>query len=333
MKSLLRGLFYFTIACSTCIVIVSLLSLVYDIKFWYFKILDFPRQQYLILGAFFLFLLLFLTKKWNFPAIFLGLGLLISIWIQGRVILPYYFGDKTVADATVQTINQENRVKILIANVLITNRNSKQFLDIVRTEMPDMVLVMEVDEWWQKELKVLNSDFPHRMEYPLDNAYGMSLYSKFPLKNQEILFLNKDDVPSFETEVLLNSGESFVFLGVHPVAPVPSNKYPDNVGEKEVALVKVGDIAAGKNLPVIVAGDFNDVSWSHTSRLFEKTGDLKNVRIGRGIYNSFDATSPILRWPLDHFFVTPEFSIIKLERLKKFGSDHFPMVAEFVLSD
>lgn len=129
----------------------------------------------------------------------------------------------------------------------------------------------------------------------------------------------------------LPSGNSFTFYGIHPVAPFPSAKYPDNVGKEEVALLKIGELVADNPMPSMVAGDFNDVAWSRTSRMFGKQGKLNNVRIGRGLYNTFDATSFIMRWPLDHFFVTKEFKLGKLERLEKYGSDHYPLYASFVL--
>nr|WP_271425199.1 hypothetical protein [Aequorivita sinensis] len=38
-----------------------------------------------------------------------------------------------------------------------------------------------------------------------------------------------------------------------------------------------------------------------------------------------------MRWPLDHVFVTDEFSVQKLEKLSDIGSDHFPIYIELVL--
>lgn len=91
---------------------------------------------------------------------------------------------------------------------------------------------------------------------------------------------------------------------MHPVPPVPIKKYPDYVGEKEFALVKVGEMVAANILPDVVVDDCNDVSWSHTARLFKSQANLNNVRLGRGHYNSYIAKSPIRRRPLDHYFVT-----------------------------
>ncbi|MBZ9728707.1 endonuclease/exonuclease/phosphatase family protein [Salegentibacter sp. JZCK2] len=271
------------------------------------------------------------NRKWNIASFFLLSGLLAVIVIHGSLIYPYLFGEKPVPDHDGEQLRAETSFDILIANVLISNRKSDDFIGMVKQRDPDILLAMEVDYWWLKELQVFAKNYPYKMEYPLDNAYGMSLYSKFPMENKKIRFLKNKDVPSFHAKIVLPSASSFILHAVHPVAPVPSSIYPDNVGEEEIALLKIGELVAADSLPSMVAGDFNDVSWSYTSRMFGKKGNLKNVRIGRGLYNTFDATSPILRWPLDHYFVTQEFALVELERLPKHGSDHFPLYARLVL--
>ncbi|MFD0977641.1 endonuclease/exonuclease/phosphatase family protein [Salinimicrobium gaetbulicola] len=324
--------YYFVIIISSLVIIASLLSLFYDLPYWYSKVLDFPRLQYWILGLICLILFLGLNKKWDLPSVLLILGLLSSVSIHSIRIFPYWFGEKSVPDAVAE-YDQEDSVGIMVANVLIKNRKSDKFLELVAARKPDMLLVMEVNDWWLLQLESLNENYPYVMKQPNEEAYGMALYSKFPLRDKQIKYLKHKNVPSFHTMVELPSGKNFMFHGVHPVAPMPSDKYPDNVGEAEVSLLRVGEMVSQEKLPAIVAGDFNDVSWSHTARLFGNDGNLKNVRIGRGLYNSFDAQSKIMRWPLDHYFVTEEFALVELEKLPEFSSDHFPMYAEFVLRD
>ncbi|WP_424495212.1 endonuclease/exonuclease/phosphatase family protein [Salinimicrobium sp. GXAS 041] len=324
-------LFYLTIFLGFVVILISLLTLLHDLSYWYSKVIDFPRLQYLIVALFCLAGFLLLNKKWKVPAFLLVAGLFTAITIQSLRIFPYFLGTKTVPDAP-EVVDKGNVVKVLIANVFIENRKSEELLQIIRDSSPDIILAMEVNRHWIKELEVLEENYPHTITYPTENAYGMALYSKLPFEDQEIEFFKHDSVPSFHMKVNLPSGKSFKFHAVHPVPPVPSEKYPDNVGEQEVALLKTADKVAKDTLPSLVAGDFNDVSWSYTSRLFEDTGNLKNVRIGRGLYNSFDAQSVIMRWPLDHFFVTEGFSVLRLEKLPEFGSDHFPMLAELVVN-
>lgn len=331
MSHIKTYLFYALIGLSTLLILLTLFSLIYDIRFWYYKILDFPRVQYLIIGILFLLLFSLFNKKWKWPSVSLLFGLMAVITINGLVIYPYWFGEKAVADFNSDLAKPRDTFGVLLANVLMDNRESDRFLNLVQQQNPDILLAMEVDDWWVRELEILKEKYPYVLEYPLSNAYGMSLYSKFPLKNKEVKFLKHSDVPSFHVIITLPSGKSFHFYGIHPVAPIPSGEYPDNVGEEEVALLKIGNIVANNTLPSLVAGDFNDVSWSRTSRLFGEQGGLHNVRIGRGLFNSFNASSSVFLWPLDHFFVTKEFKLVDLKLLNHFGSDHYPLYAKFVL--
>lgn len=329
---------YVVIGISFLLILASLLSLVYDIPKWYLKVLDFPRLQQFLASILMLILFLILNNKWKLPSIALTIGLLASIFIHFSFISSYLIGEKAVPTVMDSEVNPEKTVGILLGNVLITNKNSSKFLTIVSQAEPDMVLAMEVNSWWVEALKPLKKDYPYSIEYPLDNAYGMALYSKFPLSATEIQFLNHSKVPSFNTVVTLPSGDSFRFHGVHPVAPFPSDKYPENIGEngndqqEEIALEKVGKLVSKNTMRTIVAGDFNDVSWSNTSRLFGHNGNLKDVRIGRGLFNTFDAQSLIMRWPLDHFFVSEGIAVLEFKRLPKFGSDHFPLFGKFVIN-
>lgn len=260
----------------------------------------------------------------------IAVGSLITVaLIQISFIFPYSpMDDVTVKQGTKDSSGTS--LKLLIVNVWMKNNNALDFLEIVYTENPDMLLAMEVNDWWLSQLDTLDNFYPNKMEHSLDNTYGMVLYSKFELKKRKTLFLNHENVPSFHAQVELPNHKVFNFHGVHPVPPKPS-EYPDNLGEEEVELVKVGQIVAEESEPSVVAGDFNDVAWSNTSRLFELQGKLNDVRVGRGMYNSFDANSWIMRWPLDHVFVTEEFRLLEIKRLPKFGSDHFPIMVELSL--
>ncbi len=327
--------FYIVIGISFLLIVASLLSLIYDIPKWYLKVLDFPRLQQFLASILMLILFILLNRKWKLPSILLTIGLLAAIFIHFSLISTYLLGEKAVPTIEISEADPGKTVGILLSNVLIKNKDASKLLEVIKKSKPDLILAMEVDDWWVDQLQTLKKDYPHVIEYPLDNAYGMALYSKFPLSETEIQFLNHSKVPSFNTTVTLQSGESFRFHGVHPVAPFPSDKYPDNIGEngnngeKEIALTKVGNLVSKNEKPTIVAGDFNDVSWSNTSRLFGQNGNLKDVRIGRGLYNTFDAQSMIMRWPLDHFFVSEGISVIRFKRLSKIGSDHFPLYAQF----
>ena len=328
-----KTLYYLLLCCATVLIVATMASLLYETSLWYFKVLDFPRLPVLVALVMCFSLFALRTEDWDIGIWLLLAGLLSAIFIQGYMLYPYSpLAPKAVAEVEDDEV-KDGAFSIMVVNVYMPNREKDELLEIVRGKEPTFLLLMEVDSWWIEQLGVLHDAYPHRIERPNDNTYGMALYSKLPLADGEVLYFNEEDVPSFRTKATLADGSVFQLLTMHPVPPKPS-KYPDNMGEKEVALMKAGRlIADSRPLPTVMAGDLNDVGWSYNSRRFETLSGLRDLRCGRGLYNSFNATSLLLRWPLDYIYVSPEFKVLELERLDNFGSDHFPYFAKLVLAD
>jgi endonuclease/exonuclease/phosphatase (EEP) superfamily protein YafD len=107
--------------------------------------------------------------------------------------------------------------------------------------------------------------------------------------------------------------------------PRPCQTRNPRATERDKELLLIADLARNCTMPVIVAGDLNDVAWSHTTRLFLRMSEMLDPRRGRGFYNSFHAHYFFLRFPLDHAFISPHFKLKKMDRMDNFKSDHFPI--------
>lgn len=68
------------------------------------------------------------------------------------------------------------------------------------------------------------------------------------------------------------------------------------------------------------------MAWSRTTRLFQRLSGLLDPRLGRGLYPTFHARHPLVRWPLDHVFFSEHFLLAGIARLRYVGSDHFPIL-------
>ena len=124
------------------------------------------------------------------------------------------------------------------------------------------------------------------------------------------------------------------FYGVHPKppgSPKPKKGELNDSEQRDAELVIVAKEVANLEEPVIVAGDFNDVAWSHTTRLFQRISRLLDPRVGRGMFNSYHAKVPIFRYPLDHLFHSDHFTLDTMELGDDFGSDHFPVFVSLTL--
>lgn len=243
------------------------------------------------------------------------------------LIRPYTpLSRKQVLDADAG--NSEHSLNIMIANVKMTNRHWRTLLDIIEASDADIVLLSETDAWWIKQMSPLAHRYPYSVEHPQDNTYGMALYSKRELHNVQVRFLVEADVPSIHGSVNMPAGVSVELHCLHPRPPQLSQS--GDTGERDAELVLTARKVKQSDNPVVVMGDLNDVAWSHTSRLFRRISGLLDPRIGRGMYNTFHAGYPLIRFPLDHIFHSNHFTLIQLERKPFFGSDHFPIAARLL---
>jgi endonuclease/exonuclease/phosphatase (EEP) superfamily protein YafD len=331
MSTLRKTIYLLLCVLTVVVMLASVLSVFRNTPSNYLKMLDFPRIQFFIALLVTLPLFVLLTRRWRWYDYALVVGLLGGLVIHGTYLVHYtpLFPER-VAEAPAGH-DPADRVSLLLANVLLKNRNAEPILAQIREKNADFVIAMEVDSWWIGQLAIVEKMYPYHKKQPNEVAYGLALYSKYPLGKVEVNQLNNEKVPSFEATVRLDNGRDIVLHAVHPVPPKNFKKLPDNQGQKEKALLKVGEYVAASPLPNIVAGDLNDVAWGYTNDLTGTDDLLFDVRVGRGFYNSFDAKSWIMRWPIDHVFVTKEFSLHRLERLPEIGSDHFPIYVELVL--
>ncbi len=291
-------------------------------EYWWIRIFDFPRLQisfFLILLILACFIVYDFSENWHY---LLVTFLLVSLFYQVRKVYRYsiftpkqvisYNGDENL-----------NTFSLMVSNVYQPNRNIEKLLQLVHKMKPDLLLCLETNNWWEQQLRSIEKEYPYTIKKPQDNLYGMLLYSKFKLNEPKINFLFKEDIPSFEAWVKLSKADEFKIFCLHPKPPFPSESKTS--AKRDAELLIVGKEVLKIDVPVLIFGDFNDVAWSNTTRLFQKVSKLLDPRIGRGFFNTFHASYPLFRWSLDHVFHSSHFQLIKLKRLKNIGSDHFPI--------
>lgn len=235
--------------------------------------------------------------------------------------------------------SSEESIRLLIFNVRYDSRESLALLRLIDEKRPDVVLLAEPTQWWKDQLESLEDEYPYTILQPQENHYGMLLYSRLELIDPRVRFLVEDEVPSIDTKIRLRSGEIVSFKGLHPKPPGlkrAQDPEREDSGQRDAELLTVAKeikeaADAGEDTPSIVAGDFNDVAWSHTTRLFQRVSGLLDPRVGRGLYNSYNAESRVYRFPIDHVFASEHFRLMGMEVLPGIGSDHHPVIVTLSL--
>ena len=291
---------------------------------WWFRGADFPRLQILALGLIAFILMLVWDAPWNWVREVILLGVIAAVAYQLKMVLPYTFMWKKQVKTVAKTeLQPERQISLIVSNVLTPNTQYHLLLQQIRQHQPDLILTLESDAHWQQALNVLEDDYPYRVAVPLDNLYGMHLYSRLALKDIEVKFILSDEIPSIHATVILRSGQPVQLYCLHPKPPSPTEAKDSTLRDAELLIV--GDQIKDLDESCIVMGDLNDVAWSRTTRLFQRISGLLDPRVGRHFVNTFHADYPLLRWSLDHVFHSTDFALVQMQRLAHIGSDHFPV--------
>lgn len=325
------------------LVVVSVLPLIPSGE-WWIRLWDFPRLQ--LAWALLLPLGLLALHAWRYRlrtehAVWLVALLGTGAW-QLSHILPF----TSIWPAEVPTAENEpengwSTFKMLTANIAYNNDRYAELLDWVRRDEPDILLLIEVDRDWAEALRPLDEHYPHRVGEVRGEGLGIVLWSRFPLLEQEVKHLVSDRRPSVFATLELPEVGPVRYVGIHPVPPglrdritrkdKTSERRDSRVRDAELMLV-ARHVEEDPESHWIVTGDFNDVGWSGTTRLFTSLSGLKDPRRGRELLNTYPVGNPLLRYPIDHLFVSDGFQLVDLDRVKVSGSDHFGISATFSVS-
>lgn len=284
---------------------------------WVFRIFDFIRLQLSVILLFLLLARPFLSVSNSIIGLLTIFLIAISFVYQLSIILPYFPKSKN------NSIAPKHNIVALCINVKQENQDYERLIRVVKSVQPDILLTLETNKKWEQNLEEIEGDFCNIIRVPKDNRYGMHLYTKLDLKDFNIHYLISKEHPSIEVKLTDSKKDDFIFWGIHPPPPSPTEKPTSK--QKDAELMKVAKLARKSMTPMIVSGDFNNVSWSKAARLFSKISNLKDARINRGIYSTFPANLLIFGFPIDLLFHSNTVTVNKIKVLTSIGSDHLPL--------
>ena len=314
--------------CGFLFLLITLLPLIPTGK-WYVRWWDFPRLQIAMLLAIPLTIAFgqLLKNGFQWEQFVWTIALSIGIAWQVSHTIPF----SPLWSPEVETSSESfTKLKLMVANLDYENANPTGMIDELAEEHADVLLLIEFNEDWKSRLVGLEEKYPYRHEEVRGEGLGIAVWSKLPIESAQTRHLVSERRASIWAKVRASSGEVFNLVGVHPTPPglldsTGDTRRDSRVRDAELILI-AKEIADRNDEAWIVAGDFNDVAWSHTTRLFKRTSGLLDPRIGRGLYSTYMAQYPPFRCPIDHVFVSECFSVSMLDRKRLTGSDHFAVL-------
>jgi endonuclease/exonuclease/phosphatase (EEP) superfamily protein YafD len=272
---------------------------------WVFDLASHFRIQYAValLAAAALFAL---ARHWRSAVLSLLPGLAIT-GLLGASLLPHPSAPE--GDA---------RFKIVSFNVHTANTKHHKVLDYLRAEDADFLFLMEVDAAWIAKLRPLAEKYPHRIELPREDNFGIAAYSKQPFTGPGAVEFEDAGIPMLDVTLRLFGADTRL-LGVHTLPPVRR----ESSRLRNLQLSKVSDSLA--RTPALLFGDFNITPFSPWYReIFSRSG-LRNAAVGHGYFPTWAPFGPMLSLPIDHVFVPPQLDVMAFRIGPACGSDHHPL--------
>lgn len=263
-------------------------------------------------------LLLYFTIKRTSRFIILSL---FSFTLGLFFIYPYLGVNKT-------TDNLSKRESILLMNIYTKNPHKKEAIDLIRSRNSSLVVVLEIDPDWQKELEELADIYPYSYYKPELNNFGLAILSKVPLGDTKIF--NLSEVPAIK--ITLNIQERSVdLIALHTFPPVSQAAL--EIRNSQISQLQ--DAIISDNRFSIIAGDFNASLWNPIFRKLLKNKKLLDSRLNQGIQSTWP-TATIMPYlyllfptPIDHLLFSKGLIVLDSEVVSYPGSDHRGMYAEF----
>lgn len=251
----------------------------------------------------------------------LGLAAFTLAAFFGLGVVPYFI---STARAEVNPEGGGRQVRVVLFNVLNSNREYADVREYLEAVDADLLIVQEFDPKWRRNLAALEEHYPHREQAVRRGAFGMAVFSKFPLREARWHVDHSEHYPIFSGTVEI--GEKRVTLtALHP--PPPVRQRSARARNEILSLVPTMIPDDGSRLLV---GDLNCTPWSpHFRELCRATG-LRDSALGHGVQATWFPRSLPIGIPIDHVLISKDIAIQNREVGPYLGSDHRPVVVDLV---
>lgn len=232
-------------------------------------------------------------------------------------ILPLYFGPAAPESA-------QRDLRLASANLAFFNKTKGAFIDFVKTEKPDVLLVFEVTQEWSDILGQLDAEYPHKKLLTQEWHEGVGVLSKIPFEELRIETVGKSPSNVIVGTLQLPNEKRLTLVGAHPDPPI---RWANTLNRND-QLAELAQKVLTLSDPVVVAGDLNTSGWNPVFKQLLFTTGLRDSRLGFGIQSTWNVMRPFVRTPIDHCLVSRQINVLDRHVGTYVGSDHLPIVVD-----
>jgi endonuclease/exonuclease/phosphatase (EEP) superfamily protein YafD len=258
-------------------------------------------------------------------------ALRVALWFDlasCNTVLAFVLVAPALAPAPPPVSTEGVRVRVLLSNVLTSNRDLDGLGALVAETSPDLIALLEPNATWFARLRPMLRDYPSKIEIDNEANFGIALYARAPMRAALELLGSRQ--PSVVASVALAGAAPLSVILTHPVPPITA----ESEGIHRRHLAAVAERATTLPRPLLVLGDLNTTPWASTFAQLVRRSGLRDTRAGFGVQATYP-TRPRwmapLRIPIDHALVSEDIVVLDRRVAGDLGSDHFPVVLDLVV--
>ncbi|CAA6799223.1 MAG: Endonuclease/exonuclease/phosphatase [uncultured Sulfurovum sp.] len=238
-----------------------------------------------------------------------------------------------------QLIDQDknNTIKHIQFNLLFSNSKMDKVINYFKESQADVITLQEVTEEHRERLEELTRELYSvelQGEFPYlswkEGAYPYQAYCEFHSIVGAVAILSKHPFNDEKSVCLQGEGLQWsqIFVKKEPVNIVSIHTHWPYPYAQAEQIQYIKPIFKHISSPMIISGDFNAASWSHTVKEIEKHSDTKVIDGLRWTISLKKQVPfiPNFKLAIDHILVSKEFQVKNIFVDKELGSDHLPVV-------
>ncbi len=215
-------------------------------------------------------------------------------------------------------------IKVIAFNVNTANDRHDAVADFLLAESADIVLLQEISQEWTRSLARLRGAYPHRIEIPRGDNFGIGVYSKLPLLEAERQAFSEFEVPWLSWTVE-RDGIRYRFAGVHTVPPISAK----DSALRNAHLGAVRDwVLQQPDIPTVVLGDLNVTIFSPWLAGFLRDARLHDTAKGFGLRPTWMVAFPPAAIAIDQILATRHLAATARRIGPPLGSDHRALIVQ-----
>lgn len=215
----------------------------------------------------------------------------------------------------------EEQVRLKVAQFNLTNSSTPdEMLNALRASGADLLSIHEVTPGWNEWLEdSLTQAYPFHHTMVDLGIFGMAIFSKYAITSVDTFYY--EEIPCLRA-CLQKEGTDLCLISVHTEPAL--NEYSSRrlVGQLETLTGQISRM----DMPLVVMGDFNAVSWSKELQQFMDSTGLLESRSG-----FMDRQRSIWDVPVDHIFHSGRLGCADFDNFSDRAGHHLGIMASFLI--